>query len=205
MRADRDEKRDFQLLERRKVLLKDFRVHEFTYFVRKKQGRAIQENDGQRIISGTEPKRDAKSLNRTVRFKGIPMDYHKNARRHEFPVESGLVKGDEAVTPIEHVRQDHEAAQRDPLIQPVSRNTVSLTAIGTDKKLCSSGRELQEASITQVQHPLIDQIQVDVDIAIQSLLAESCDGRHTRVRGRGGKQHSKLLFLYRLLRGINHF
>ncbi|OLD37455.1 MAG: hypothetical protein AUI21_08790 [Nitrospirae bacterium 13_1_40CM_2_62_10] len=133
------------------------------------------------------------------------MDHHNHAWRHEFPVEPGLVKGDEAVAPIEHVRQDHEAAQRDPLIQPVSRNTVSLTAIGTDKKLCSSGRELQEASITQVQHPLIDQIQVDVDIAIQSLLAESCDGGHTGVRGRGGKQHSKLLFLYGMLLRTIHF
>ncbi len=50
-----------------------------------------------------------------------------------------------------------------------------LTAIGTDKKLCSGSRQFDKATIIQVSNPFINQVQVDVNIGLYSLLAKPCD------------------------------
>jgi len=59
-----------------------------------------------------------------------------------------------------------------------------LASIGTDEQLGASSRELQEAIISHVSHTLIDQIEIDVYVGPQCLLAKTRDHRYARV-GRG--------------------
>ena len=57
-----------------------------------------------------------------------------------------------------------------------------LASIGTDEQFGASSRELHKAIVSHVSHTLVDQIEIDVYVGPQCLLAETRDRRYAGVR-----------------------
>ncbi len=106
--------------------------------------------------------------------------------------QTGLREGEEWITGINNPRKNHETAEGDFLVDPLSRHMMLLAAISTHKEASSSLSQAEIAGITKVFDALIDQVQIDLIASSESCLSKAvncCDA----VVGRGkGEEKSKL-------------
>ena len=131
----------------------------------------IKKHHSQGILSNSKSKSDAEGFNRSVSLARVLMNHHNNTRRHESSEKCKSVEGNKAITSIDHIREDDEPTERHSLIETIGRNTMLLASIGTDEQLGAGSREPQKAIVSHVSHTLIDQIEIDVSIGPQCLLA----------------------------------
>src|SRR5437867_7420720 len=182
--AWRNYQRNLKVLQRRQVLFQDLSINKIVLPLSEHQRGVIKKHNSQRIVSNPESKSDAESFNRSVSLARVLMNHHNNTRRHESSGKCKSVEGNKAITSIDHVREDDKPAERHSLIETIGRNTMLLASVGTDEQLGASSREFQEAIVSHVSHTLIDQIEIDVYVGPQCLLAKTRDRRDARV-GRG--------------------
>ena len=92
------------------------------------------------------------------------------------------VKSQKTIATINHIRKHNKTTESHSGRQLVGWNTMLLTSICTHKKLYPRPGQFNQTTIAQVPDPLINQVQVDVNIGLYGFLAESCDSSNVGMR-----------------------
>jgi hypothetical protein len=76
-----------------------------------------------------------------------------------------------------------------------------LTPVGTHEKFRPRAGQFNQAIVIQVPNPLVDQVQVDVNIGLYGFPAKPSNSRHIGMGRRGRKEYAKLLFFHQNSQG----
>ena len=96
-----------------------------------------------------------------------------------------LIECNKPIAPVDDVRQYDKTAQLNTGIEIRRRDPLLLTPVCAREELGTSFRKTQQLLVREILDPLIDQVEVHVDIRVQTFLAEACDCRQIRMRRRG--------------------
>src|SRR5262245_52077596 len=104
----------------------------------------------------------------------------------------GSVQRDEAIGPVDQVRQHHETAVGDP-IGVAQRQAALLTAVRAHEELRAAVGQRADARIVERAHAVIDQVEIQLGAAGQSRVGESDRRFQIAMLGASGEQQPELL------------
>lgn len=141
-RANRNDKRNLELLQRRQILFQNLSVDKIILALNKEQWSLIEQYNRQGVISSGESKCNAESLNCSVSLPRILMNDHRDTGRHDTSAERRSVEGNKTIASIDHVRENDQTTERDLFLETIGRNAMLLAPISTNEQLGANFREL---------------------------------------------------------------